>query len=308
MKIHKIVTVIVILVCLSMNLLAQPYEGEKGDVNNDGTIDLLDILEAVNIVLGTKTPNNNEFWRADCNAPVGSCEGDGSVDLLDIVKIANISLGIDVCPSTIVTDIDGNVYQTVTIGTQVWMVENLRVTHYRNGDAIPNVTDSTTWIGLTNGAYCNYNNEDNNVPIYGRLYNGYAVHDSRNIAPVGWHIPTDEEWKELEMYLGMSQSEADTTGYRGTDEGGKMKEAGTAHWDNPNTGATNESGFTALPGGHRTSSPGQFTSIGRYAGFWSSSEQSGTMAWYRALYYTYTQVARGSINKRSGYSVRCIKD
>ena len=111
----------------------------------------------------------------------------------------------------------------------------------------------------------------NNVATYGRLYNWYAVADSRNIAPTGWHVPSDAEWKQLEMYLGMSQSEADGLAVRGTTEGGKMKEAGTTHWLNPNTGATNESGFSGLPGGYRGYN-GSYYGIGGIADFWSSTE------------------------------------
>lgn len=146
-----------------------------------------------------------------------------------------------------VTDIDGNVYQTIKIGNQWWMAENLKVTHYRNGNAIPNVTSYFSWRDLSSGAYCAYNNDNGNADAYGMIYNWYwyAVDDSRNIAPIGWHVPTDEEWKELEMYLGLSQTEADDTGYRGTDEGDKLK--ATTGWYNNGNG-TNESGFTALPG------------------------------------------------------------
>jgi len=168
-----------------------------------------------------------------------------------------------------VTDIDGNVYKTVKIGNQWWMAENLKVTRYRNGDPIPNITDNHTWVDLSTGAYCNYNNDISNVATYGRLYNWYAVDESRNIAPAGWHVPTDDEWKQLEIYLGMSPTEADETHWRGTDEGGKLKETGTTHWYSPNTGATNESGFTALPGGYRVS--GGFSSLGFGAYFWSST-------------------------------------
>jgi uncharacterized protein (TIGR02145 family) len=106
-----------------------------------------------------------------------------------------------------VTDYDGNVYQIVLIGGQCWMMENLKVTHYRNGDPIPHVPNIGEWYGLSSGAYCDYNNDPGNVETYGRLYNWYAVDDSRNIAPEGWHVPTDDEWKQLEMYLGMSQAE-----------------------------------------------------------------------------------------------------
>lgn len=118
-----------------------------------------------------------------------------------------------------VTDIDGNTYKTIQIGNQRWMAENLKVTRYRNGTAIPTVTSNTDWFNLTTGAYCNYDNSTSDAAIYGRLYNWYAVNDSRNIAPTGWHVPSDEEWKTLEKYLGMSQSEADDTGWRGTNEG-----------------------------------------------------------------------------------------
>lgn len=213
---------------------------------------------------------------------------------------------------TTVTDIDGNVYQTVTIGTQVWMAENLKVIHYRNGDTIPNVTSTSDWGYLTTGAYCNYENDAGNVATYGRLYNWYAVDDSRNIAPGGWHVPSDEEWKQLEMYLGMSQSDADDVGYRGTYEGGKMKatgnkEGGTGLWYSPNTGATNESGFTALPAGYRSIN-GDFGDLGFNVYFWSSTEYDSDDAWSRNLYYYYAQVDRSYYLKKCGFSVRCVRD
>ena len=206
------------------------------------------------------------------------------------------------------TDIDGNVYKTVKIGDQWWMAENLEVTHYRNGDAIPNVTYNTEWSNLTTGAYCEYDNNVSNVETYGRLYNGYAVTDSRNIAPAGWHMPTDYEWKQLEMYLGMSQSEADDIGWRGTDEGGKLKESGTEHWVSPNTGATNESGFFALPGGYR-SNYGTYSPLGTYAHFWSATVHGSSSAWYRGLDYSSSSgVGRGNSGKQGGFSVRCVRD
>lgn len=207
-----------------------------------------------------------------------------------------------------VTDVDGNVYQTVQIGNQEWMAENLKVTRYRNGEAIPNVTGYSEWQGLINGAYSNFENNDNYVSTYGRLYNWYAVDDSRNIAPAGWHVATDAEWKQLEMYLGMSQTEADDSGWRGTDEGGKLKEAGTTHWNSPNTGATNSSGFTALPGGYRGNG-GTFYSMGYSAYFWSSTEGGSNYAWYRTLGYYGSAVGRYSYgDRRYGFSVRCVRD
>jgi uncharacterized protein (TIGR02145 family) len=199
--------------------------------------------------------------------------------------------------SNTVVDIDGNVYQTITIGTQVWMAENLKVTRYRNGDSIPNVTDATAWSNLSTGAYCNYNNDVNNVAVYGRLYNWYAVDTSLNIAPAGWHVPTDAEWDTLVSYLG---------GY--TVAGGKMKETDTTHWPSPNTGATNESGFTALPGGYRYGD-GSYSIMGHNANFWSSTEYY-TMyyAWARSLSYDNSGVYRYYDDLRHGVSVRCVRD
>ncbi len=221
-----------------------------------------------------------------------------------IVIIAN-DRGIE---SGIVTDIDGNIYKTVKIGNQWWMAENLKVTHYQNGDSIPHVTDDIQWRNLTTGAYCNYNNDTTNVAIYGRLYNWDAVNDNRNIAPTGWHVPSDNEWKQLEMQLGMSQSQANATGFRGTDEGGKMKEGGTAHWYSPNTGATNSSGFSALPGGYRSNS-GLFYGMG-YSAYFLSSTISSDQFWYRYLYYDVSCIARLRFyfDHVFGHSVRCVRD
>jgi len=247
------------------------------------------------ITLDWVGPDVPPSGKAEVQVTLGSC---GTVGVNGV---------IDNTLTDTVTDIDGNVYQTVTIGTQLWMAENLKVIHYRNGDAIPNVTDATEWEILSTGAYCNYNNNSSNADTYGQLYNWYAVNDSRNIAPEGWHVPSDAEWKELEMYLGMSQSEADAEGLRGTDEGGKLKETGTTHWISPNTGATNESGFSALPGGYRNHD-GYFSIVGSYAYFWSSTEYLSYFAWSRLLYYYYSVVNRISNDKECGFSVRCLRD
>ena len=195
-----------------------------------------------------------------------------------------------------VTDIDGNVYHTVTIGTQVWMVENLKVTHYRNGDSIPNITDDTEWGNLKTGAYCNYNNDPNNADAYGRLYNWYVVIDSRKICPAGWHVPTYKDWNILEAYLGGVPI-----------AGGKIKEAGTAHWKSPNTGATNESGFTALPGGYRRFT-GTFYYVGYYGYWWSTRAYNVNNAWYNYLGYLYSNLNRYFYSKTLGFSIRCLKD
>jgi uncharacterized protein (TIGR02145 family) len=194
-----------------------------------------------------------------------------------------------------VTDIDGNVYQTVTIGSQVWMAENLKVTHYRNGDSIPNVTDAGTWGRIFTGVYCNYNNDTAQVAVYGRLYNWYVVYDSRTVAPAGWHIPSDAEWDTLIYYL---------DGY--TVAGGKMKEVGTTHWFSPNVGATNESGFSALPGGYRNGEGD--VCMGILTNFWSSSDAGSGNVWDRHLNCSYSEASRGGSDKRLGFSIRCVKD
>ena len=131
--------------------------------------------------------------------------------------------------------------------------------------------------------------------------------DPRNIAPEGWHVPSDAELKQLEMYLGMSQAEADYEGMRGTDEGGKLKEVGIIHWNPPNTGAVNESGFTALPGGYRFTLGG-FYNMGYNALFWSSTEYSSSRVWFRILYHDSSQISRDYTHKPYGFSVRCVKD
>jgi uncharacterized protein (TIGR02145 family) len=228
---------------------------------------------------------------------------------LTLVLIAGCSgddKGTGPKPGGTVTDIDGNVYQTIKIGDQVWMAENLKVTRYRNGDPIPHVTDNSTWGSDSVGAWCNYNNDTNNVSTYGRLYNWYAVADTRNIAPEGWRVPTDEDWKQLETYLGMSQAQTDASSWRGTDEGGRLKDT-TTLWSSPNAGATNETGFTALPGGYRFRGGG-FYGISYGAGFWSATEESSGNAWTRYLGNDFSQVSRNSLDKYYGYSVRCVRD
>jgi len=207
-----------------------------------------------------------------------------------------------------ITDIDGNKYKIIKLGEQWWMAENLRVTHYRNGEPIPNITDNTEWKSLTSGAFCYYNNNTDNSKLYGALYNWFAINDSRNIAPKGWHVTTDEDWKLLEITCGMEQSLADKRGWRGTNEGGMLKEAGTEHWTEPNSGATNESGFNVLPGGSRYSANGGFFDMGAYAFFWSSNYDSNDFAWCRNFSYRRSDIFYGTFMTNYGLSVRCVKD
>ena len=196
-----------------------------------------------------------------------------------------------------VTDIDGNVYHTVKIGTQEWMIENLKTTKYRNGAPIPNVTIDASWAALSTGAYCWYGNDATKKASYGALYNWYAVADSRNIAPVGWHVPTDNEWNTLTTYLGGERV-----------AGGKLKETGTSHWLTPNTGATNSSGFKAKPGGYRVYSNGTFRNVGHYGDWWSITAVDATLASGRGLGYNYTDVDNHYYYFKSGFSVRCVRD
>ena len=197
---------------------------------------------------------------------------------------------------TSLTDIDGNTYNVITIGTQVWMKENLKTTRYNDGNSITNITDNAVWVSLTTNAYCWYNNNSSTYKAdYGALYNWYSINTGK-LCPTGWHVPSDAEWTILTTYLG-GESIA----------GGKLKEIETSHWTTPNTSATNESGFTALPGGNR-SNPGTFFSIGLYGVWWSSTEYSSTQAYYRHMDYNNISVSRVFTTKTDGFSVRCVKD
>ena len=184
------------------------------------------------------------------------------------------------------------------------MAEDLKVTKYRNGDAIQNVTNDAEWSNLSTGAYCSYDNDDSNITTYGLLYNWFTVNDNRNLAPAGWHIPTDEEWKQLEMYLGMSQTVVDNTGHNRTWVGHMLKS--TNGW-NYNENGTNSSGFTALPSGYRLLD-GSFITIGNRAYFWTSTVDNTEYAWYSYMNYDTGIVIYDPFYKISGFTVRCIKD
>lgn len=184
----------------------------------------------------------------------------------------------------------------VSICSQIWTQQNLSVSTYRNGDSIPKVTDPTVWANLTTGAYCYYNNDSATyAATYGKLYNWYAVNDPRGLSPVGWHLPSDSEWRILETCLGGSSV-----------AGGKMKETGTAHWLSPNTGATNSSGFTGHPGGLRFND-GTFASISTHGNWWSSTE-SVAGPYYFFLHYSSGNMYWANLNKQFGFSVRCVRD
>jgi uncharacterized protein (TIGR02145 family) len=227
-------------------------------------------------------------------------------------KIFTLILGITLAYSCS-TSSDGNgntavPLPSVTIDAQVWSITNLEVTTYRDGTPIPQVTDPTQWGNLTTGAWCYYNNDPANGAIYGKLYNWYAVAGVHNtaslndasirkqLAPNGWHIPSDAEWTTLTTFLG-GVSVA----------GGKMKETGTSHWSSPNTAATNSSGFTGLPGGLRNQI-GLHQNINGSGYWWSSSESNTTVAWNRILGRGFGNAVRNNDKKTAGFSVRCVKD
>jgi len=199
----------------------------------------------------------------------------------------------------IITDIDGNSYPTIVTNcsNQTWMQKNLNVSHYRNGDIIPQVTNGSQWASLTTGAWCYYANTSSNGTTYGKLYNWYAVNDPRGLAPSGWHVPTVTEWTNITNCLG-----------GGSVAGGSMKETGSTHLNSPNIGATNSSGFTALPGGYRDGNG--FSSNITYNGYWwSSTEFNTTNPWCFNL--NWGNSYSGNINnyiKTYGFSVRCVKD
>jgi uncharacterized protein (TIGR02145 family) len=203
-------------------------------------------------------------------------------------------------PAGTVTDIDGNTYIIVKIGTQTWFGENLKTTTFNNGISIPNFTNTYQWPSLTTSAYCCYENSPDNQSIYGNLYNWYAVNTS-NLCPTGWHVPSATEWQTLENFLGGSYN-----------AGGRLKEMGLTHWDEPNFGAINSSGFTALPAGSVSiwnfTGTCEFLGINNFAGFWSSTEVDWQTAVERDL--NSDDHALGSWNdpKYCGLSIRCIKD
>ncbi len=193
------------------------------------------------------------------------------------------------------TDGDGNNYSVVQIGTQTWMVENLKTTKYRDGSSITNVTDGTAWYALTTQAYCDYDNVPANGLLYGRLYNWKAVTDTRKIAPVGWKVPTEADITTLQDYLGGFMI-----------AGGKLKETGFAHWESPNAGATNETGFTAIASGNRYQ--GQYVNLGVSGWWWTSSTGGTSWAYYFCMYSNSTKLDKFTYDKKDGFAVRCIKE
>ncbi len=204
---------------------------------------------------------------------------------------------IKLLEGSVARDFDGNIYNTVEIGNLIWMTENLRTTHYKDGTAIPLVINSGEWFKVEGAHYCWYNNDEPTYKIlYGALYNWYAV-NSEKLCPSGWHVATDEDWTSLTSLAG-----------GGNVAGGVLKEAGTTHWQIPNTGATNQLGFTALPGGGRSGLNGAFGYIRSDGNWWSATAYSTTNSYFHSMTYDNARIIRQNADKKFGYSVRCVKN
>lgn len=249
---------------------------------------------------------DNTLWAGYFNGNVnvtgimhiqGGSPGEGKVLTSDATGTASWQHTTAIVdPALSCIDIDGNAYPTIVIGDQIWMAENLRVTKYRNGNSIPNITGDAAWEATTNGAYCWYNNNKSANAKYGAMYNWHAVNDSRGLCPDGWRVPTDAEWTSFTNRLGGLGV-----------AGGKLKSV-SALWDSPNTDATNSSGFSALSAGIR-SSDGSFWSLGSTGYWWSSTESYSTSAWYRYMSSSSGSVGRhNNFYKTHGFSIRCLKD
>ena len=239
------------------------------------------------------TPETKYYVRAYATNSAGTSYGNEisftSISASGIIFNPNLTYGT-------LTDIDNNVYKTIQIGSQVWMAENLKTTKYKDGTSIPLVTDDATWTNLSTPGYCWYNNDAaSNKNIYGALYNWYTVNTGK-LCPTGWHVSSDAEWITLSNYLG---GESIT--------GVKIKETGTVHWWNPNAGATNESGFTALGSGYRHLYA-SFVNLGVTVSWWTTLADTANDAWDRGTSYMANYIDRSSFNKRYGFSVRCLKD
>ncbi|HNS17046.1 MAG TPA: FISUMP domain-containing protein [Bacteroidales bacterium] len=278
-----------------------------GDVNEDGFVNVLDIITMVNHIMGASPDPFNEE-AADINA-------DSFINVLDIIALVNIIMQVPGIPCPCVAPVlyEGQTYNTVQIGTQCWMAENLNI-----GTKINSTTGGQ--LQTNNGIiekYC-FNDITAYCDIYGGMYEWreamqyVTTEGAQGICPIGWHIPTDNEWKILEGTVDSQYPVGDPVwdaeGWRGLDSGGNLKEAGISHWNSPNEGATNESGFTALPGGYRHGTFGYFLYVGALGYFWSSSQMLTSYAWFRNLKYSSANVNRYNYSKEYGFSVRCLKD
>jgi uncharacterized protein (TIGR02145 family) len=268
-------------VCWSLDSL--PLISDSHTSDGTGTGEFISLLSEL-------IPNTTYYVRAYATNESGTAYGNQL-----------IFKTLEELPAETVTDIDGITYIVVKIGTQKWIRENLRVTHYRNGDPIPEIKTDAKWKIQTAGARCTYDNLPANSLTFGNLYNFQAVSDSRGLCPEGWHIPSSGEWDTLSENLGGSIL-----------AGGKMKAVGileqsTGLWYSPNTGATNSSGFSGIPGGYRINY-GNFYSINNVAYFWSSTDTTSNNGWNFVLDANNAELTRNFNLHQNGFSVRCVKD
>ena len=259
----------------------------------------------------TPDPDLNDFFTSD-----GTGSESYSSTMTDLAPVTTYYVrayaknsawtiyGEQITFTTKLADAEGNLYNTVTIGTQVWMTENLRVTKLNDNTLIPEVTDNTLWIGTSVPAYCWYNNDIAYKPTCGALYNWYAV-NSGKLCPSGWHVPTDDEFNILEQSLGMGADQLNLWGWRGTDQGTQLKN--TTGWDEGGNG-TNSSGFSALPGGYRYGATGDFYLLTTITYWWTATENDADRGWYRRLDSSSTAVYRASTSKKGGKYIRCVKN
>ena len=253
--------------------------------------------------------------------PVNGCtdETASNYDPEAVIEDGSCAYGPLECGGASTVTFDGYTYDLVAIGDQCWFVENLRTEHYTNGDAIPANLSDSEWSSTTSGALTVYGEDtgcnnyspdgdacdpDWSMNVYGRLYNWYAVDDARGLCPTGWHVPTDGEWMTLEMELGLTENQANSSGWRGSNQGAQMKT--TYGWHNGGNG-TNLSAFTGLPGGFR-STTGYFSSAGYLGRWWSSTLSGMSNAWYRNINYVNSNVYRDYYSLGYGFSVRCLRD
>ena len=320
----KQLTIFMLLLIFS---LGKVYSQGVG-INEDGsTPDGSAILDVKSTTKGLLFPRMTLVQMKAISSPVAGLQIFNTTNGCMYYYNGTNWIDLQVCDCGTLTDIDGNVYQAVKIGDQCWMAEDLKVSRYPNGDAIPYIDDNATWGALaddnTSDAFTVYddNNNDGVVdvahPDYGYLYSyAAAIGDNwardnnanQGVCPDGWHLPTDTEWLTLENQVETGATiAASATGWRGTDVGERLKEKGTTHW-NSNAGTNgNSSSFTALPSGYRNNSNGYSYYINNFARFWSASE-SGTDAWRRGLSHSNDASNRDKLSKSYGYSVRCIKD
>ncbi len=242
------------------------------------------------------------WWTSDCenttqawSVTINNYNNGVSIDLIDDDMVGCSVRCIKDIESEPLTDIDDNIYETVQIGSQIWMAENLRVSRYRNGDLIPNEIDNSDWCFIKTGACCSYENNPDYDYEYGKLYNWYAADDKRNLAPDGWHIPSEEDWQILIDYLGGVEI-----------AGGVLKD--TRIWDKPNLGATDDYGFSAVPLGIRHYEDGKDLANGRWSAFWSVTSKNDNEGFGILLDSNTIDLSAGPTNKNYGFSVRCVKD